>query len=43
MRKFVILSKARKSCRYTGKELLDMALSRGAPDNVTVGLLSKII
>jgi len=24
-----------------GKELLDMALSRGAPDNVTVGLLRK--
>ena len=24
-----------------GKELLDLALSRGAPDNVTVGLLQK--
>lgn len=35
-----IISK-RRSLANIGKELLDMALSRGAPDNVTVGLLQK--
>ena len=33
--------KSKKNLADIGKELLDMALSRGAPDNVTVGLLRK--
>jgi len=33
--------KSKKDLANIGKELLDMALSRGAPDNVTVGLLRK--
>ena len=33
--------KNKKNLSDIGKELLDMALSRGAPDNVTVGLLRK--
>lgn len=33
--------KKHKNLADTGRELLDMALSRGAPDNVTVGLLHK--
>ncbi len=32
---------SKKELPDLGKELLDMALSRGAPDNVTVGLLRK--
>ncbi|PKM73887.1 MAG: serine/threonine-protein phosphatase [Firmicutes bacterium HGW-Firmicutes-16] len=32
---------SKKDLPDLGKELLDMALSRGAPDNVTVGLLRK--
>jgi protein phosphatase len=31
----------RKSLEDIGKNLLDLALSRGAPDNVTIGLLQK--
>lgn len=33
--------KSKNNLDDIGKELLDMALSRGAPDNVTVGLLRK--
>ena len=33
--------KSKKNLEDIGKELLNMALSRGAPDNVTVGLLRK--
>lgn len=33
--------KNRKNLDDIGKELLDLALTRGAPDNVTVGLLRK--
>jgi len=33
--------KNKKNLDDIGKELLDLALSRGAPDNVTVGLLRK--
>lgn len=33
--------KSKKELPDLGRELLDMALSRGAPDNVTVGLLRK--
>lgn len=35
------ISKNNKNLSDIGKELLDLALSRGAPDNVTVGLLRK--
>ncbi|NCB74196.1 MAG: Stp1/IreP family PP2C-type Ser/Thr phosphatase [Clostridia bacterium] len=33
--------KSRKNLAGIGKQLLEMALSRGAPDNVTVGLIRK--
>jgi len=35
------ISKSNKNLSDIGKELLDLALSRGAPDNVTIGLLRK--
>ncbi|MEA4896578.1 MAG: Stp1/IreP family PP2C-type Ser/Thr phosphatase [Oscillospiraceae bacterium] len=35
------IAKSKKDLSEMGKELLDLALSRGAPDNVTVGLLRK--
>lgn len=37
----LVIVKSKNNLEDIGKELLDMALSRGAPDNVTVGLLRK--
>lgn len=35
------ITQSGKKLAFIGKELLDLALSRGAPDNVTVGLLQR--